>query len=163
MIDLIYSDNTYIPHKGIFLAGPTLRNGYSQNSWRYKALKLFDKFDFDGQIFIPEYEPSKTFIDTDENIKKQTYWEWEALDKATAIMFWIPRDIKTLPGFTTNIEFGRYTALCPEKIVLGYPSNAPKMRYIELLYQKTTNRKSNTSLVDTVKETIKLYNERTKS
>jgi hypothetical protein len=25
---------------------------------------------------------------------------------AAAILFWIPRGLRTLPGFTTNVEFG---------------------------------------------------------
>lgn len=160
-MNLIYSDNLNIPNNGIFLAGPTLRGGYSKESWRYKAIEFFSQHNYNGNILIPEYEITKKFIDTDENIVKQTRWEWSALKKSTVILFWIPRDLKTLPAFTTNVEFGRYTAISPEKVILGHPINAPKMRYLDLLYKETTNRSSLYTLEETITQSIILYNKLT--
>lgn len=158
-MQLIFSNNSVIPNGGIFLAGPTRRDSNYESSWRKIAVNFFEKNDYNGIIYIPEYEPDKTFVSTNENIIKQTNWEWEALDKASVIMFWIPRDLDDMPAFTTNIEFGRYTALSPNKVVLGYPDDARKMRYIELLYYKMCNKKSHDNLEDTIKEAIKIYND----
>ena len=47
---------------------------------------------------------------------------------ADVIVFWIPRDLDTLPGFTTNIEWGAWHR--SGKVVLGAPPDAPKMRYL---------------------------------
>lgn len=35
-------------------------------------------------------------------------------------MFWIPRDVRTLPGFTTNVEFGLDVG-AGRPVVLGCP------------------------------------------
>ncbi len=61
----------------------------------------------------------------------QIHWEWEGLNQATVIAFWVPRQLDTLPAFTTNVEFGLYAA--SGKVLLGCPHNAPKMRYLEEL------------------------------
>ncbi|GAA2388930.1 hypothetical protein Cme02nite_71470 [Catellatospora methionotrophica] len=43
-------------------------------------------------------------------------------------MFWVPRDLATLPGFTTNVEWGRWES--SGRVVLGAPADAPGMRYL---------------------------------
>lgn len=155
---LIFSDNPQIPEGGIFLAGPTHRkNGYN-GSWRQEAVKLFREKSYYGHIYIPEYADGKEFVESDESIRIETEWEWEALSKAKVIMFWVPRELKELPAFTTNIEFGRYTALSPEKIILGYPDTAVKMRYMELLYDRECNKKPKHTLEKTVISALRLYN-----
>ena len=154
---LVFSDMEEIPNGGIFLAGPTRRNSKYNASWRKVAVDLFEKEQYNGILYIPEYGTTESFEDSLTNIHKQTDWEWEALDKASVIMFWIPRDIEELPGFTTNVEFGRYTALVPEKIVLGYPENARKMRYLDYLYTKSCNKVAKHSLEETVLETVTLF------
>lgn len=60
---------------------------------------------------------------------RQVSWETEHLEKATVVLFWIPRDLEELPGFTTNIEFGEY--MKSGKIVIGSPLDAPKMSYLK--------------------------------
>lgn len=63
--------------------------------------------------------------------KTQIEWEYDGLTTANIILFWIPRDLQTLPGFTTNIEWGYWCRRKPSKLVLGFPPNAYKMKYIE--------------------------------
>lgn len=65
---------------------------------------------------------------------KQIQWEWEALGQATVVVFWVPRDLSCLPGFTTNTEFGLLAA--SSKLVLGFPPGAAKMRYLDRLAQR---------------------------
>ena len=63
--------------------------------------------------------------------EEQIRWEWACLERADAIVFWVPRELTTLPGFITNIEFGLHCR--SGKVLLGYPPGAPKMRYLHLL------------------------------
>jgi hypothetical protein len=65
-------------------------------------------------VWLPEYDH-----------EAQAAWELHYLTQATVVVFWVPRHVHTLPGFTTNVEFG--------KIVLGYPEGAHKMRYLHFL------------------------------
>jgi len=113
----------------IFLAGPTplLENQKTTRSWRFDVLRLLNEFGFDGDVFIPEIQDGE--YSSDWTYSKQVDWEIKMLTKATAILFWIPRDLVLLPGFTTNIEFGEW--LKSGKIVVGAPEGAPKMQYLQ--------------------------------
>ncbi|WP_329812702.1 nucleoside 2-deoxyribosyltransferase domain-containing protein, partial [Streptomyces sp. GSL17-113] len=41
-----------------------------------------------------------------DRYEDQVDWETTARAAASAILFWIPRDLRTMPGMTTNVEFG---------------------------------------------------------
>lgn len=49
--------------------------------------------------------------------------------RADALLFWIPRVLWTLPGLTTNLEWGIWHD--SGKAVLGAPPGTPRMRYLE--------------------------------
>lgn len=136
-MNIIYSNNqaSLCPaHNSIFLAGPTPRLKETP-SWRPEAVKLFEKYNFDGTLCYPEYEPGLVF--TEYEYTKQIEWEHYCLDKCTIIMFWVPRDIKgNMPAFTTNIEFGYWMATDKSKVVYGRPDQADNMRYMDYLYDK---------------------------
>lgn len=127
---------------GIFLAGPTPRSAEIP-SWRPEAVALFEKHGFDGTLFIPENEGGG-FSGTYD---AQIFWEWEGLEKSKTILFWVPRELETMPAFTTNVEFGLHCK--SSKVVLGYPEGAPKMRYLHAL----ANRE-NIPVLHTLEETI---------
>lgn len=115
----------------IFLAGPTLRTDSMElkvGSWRNKAVDILDAISYNGTVYIPEFNPS-TGKPTDWTYERQVSWEVEALNNATIILFWIPRDLDLLPGFTTNIEFGEW--LNSGKIVIGAPENSEKNKYLQ--------------------------------
>jgi len=115
--------------KSIFLAGPTPRDPATP-SWRPEALRLLQALGFDGQVFVPEaadWAPHNHYDD-------QIQWEWEALNSATVVAFWVPRDLATMPALTTNVEFGLLVQ--SGKLVLGYPSAAPKMKYLARLAKR---------------------------
>jgi len=116
------------PEPSLFLAGPTPRSR-DVASWRPEALRLLGKMAFAGTVFVPE-EPGEGGL-LPNYAEEQTRWEWACLERATRIVFWVPRDLRTLPGFTTNVEFGLYCR--SGKALLGFPRGAPKMRYLELL------------------------------
>jgi nucleoside 2-deoxyribosyltransferase len=129
--------------KSIFLAGPTPRD-LEVLSWRPEALRLLEQLGFEGQVFVPEasnWAPHDHYDD-------QIHWEWEALNLATVVVFWVPRDLNTLPAFTTNVEFGLLAQ--SGKLVLGFPQDAPKMRYLEKLAERFS-----TPVFHSIEDTLK--------
>ena len=109
----------------IYLAGCTHREP-GHKSWREDALDFFKMETFEGTLIIPEYRDNKQ--PDNWTYERQVSWEHKAMDNSKVILFWIPRDAKQLPGFTSNIEFGEY--LFSGKIVMGFPKEAYRTRYI---------------------------------
>ncbi len=109
--------------RSILLAGPTPREP-TVPSWRPAALAALEAQGFDGAVFVPE--PREGWM---SDYDGQIAWEEAGLHRADAILFWVPRDMKTLPGLTTNVEFGVWAD--SGKVVLGAPEDAVKMRYLE--------------------------------
>lgn len=114
--------------KAIFLAGPTPRAENPVPSWRVEALELLRSMGYDGVVFVPETEDGKW----SHNYDNQIEWETRGLSTADVIVFWVPRDLKTMPAFTTNVEFGRWVD-SRYKVVLGHPKDAPKNRFLDAL------------------------------
>jgi len=108
--------------KAIFLAGPTPRKPEVE-SWRRDALGLLESLGYDGHVFIPE--PADGVWASDYT--SQVEWEEAALNQADLIVFWLPRDLETLPGFTTNDEWGVWKA--SGKVLFGAPEGAVKVQY----------------------------------
>lgn len=115
--------------KSIFLAGPTPRDE-ATSSWRPQALELLRELGFKGSVYVPEQADWAKHDHYDEQIA----WEWEALSVSTVTVFWVPRDMLVMPAFTTNVEFGLMIAT--GKCLLGYPQEAPKMRYLHQLARR---------------------------
>lgn len=115
--------------KSIFLAGPTPRHAATV-SWRPEALRILEDLAFDGQVFVPESPDWGAHGHYDD----QLHWEWEALNLCTVVVFWVPRDLETMPAFTTNVEFG--LLIQSGKLILGFPEAAPKMAYLAKLARR---------------------------
>lgn len=114
--------------KSIFLAGPTPRSE-GVKSWRPDALRELRSAGYDGVVFVPEPRDSSWSRDYDAQIG----WEDRHLNMADVILFWVPRDLATLPAFTTNVEFGFWAD--SGKAVFGAPlreggDEFPKNRYL---------------------------------
>lgn len=86
--------------------------------------------DFNGYVFIPEFE-SEVFESEGFDYDAQVEWEHNALTSSSTIIFWIPRDMNTMPALTTNDEWGYWKSRRPEKLVLGFPEGTEKVRYQE--------------------------------
>ena len=108
-------------------------------SWRPEALEILDDL-FDGVVYVPENRDGTTAYDFYNNAE----WEHEALNDATVISAWVPRELETMPAFTTNVEFGYFVK--SGKLMYGRPKGAPKTRYLDWLYVKENNRSYATSL-----------------
>jgi hypothetical protein len=143
-MDIIYSDE--IPRfdrPSIFLAGPTYRNGdkvVEGSFWRIDAISILSSLGYKGTVFVPELsKPVENFDYTN-----QVEWEFECLEGATTIIFWVPRDKHNLIGLTTNVEFGRYIG--SGKALYGRPDDAYCTRYLDFLYYKVTKQQPQNSL-----------------
>jgi hypothetical protein len=128
-INLVYydSETPKYTYNSIFLAGPTLRPDQQHlHNWRIDAIEYLKKKGYKGIVYIPEYEGNGKKLEYNEIIE----WEKDKLDKADAILFYIPRDLKNnVLALTTNIEFGMY--LKCGKIFVGAPKDADKTEYIQ--------------------------------
>jgi hypothetical protein len=127
---IIYSDNKIDINDNIsiFLAGPTPRSKEIK-SWRPEFIEELRKINFKGYVLVPEKSSG-----TEYDYINQVEWEEEGLNKSTIIVFWVPRNLDNMPGFTTNIEFGEW--MKSGKCLLGYPENTPGMRYMEYKSKK---------------------------
>jgi len=134
---LIYtSDKVELVGNSIFLAGPTPRSS-KVPSWRPKAIEKLASLNFPGTVLVPE---GRNWVETlaNFNFKDQVEWEWQGLENCSAIVFWVPREIDTMPAFTTNVEFGSYVR--SGRAYYGRPDNSEKKGYLDWLYKKTTGR-----------------------
>jgi calcineurin-like phosphoesterase family protein len=116
--------------KSVFLAGPTHRINGNQPippSWRDEAIKELSLLNYDGVIYSPEWEGNVK--PEGWTYESQVQWEVDALNAATVVLFWVPRNMESLPALTTNIEFGEW--LHSGKCVVGAPLDAVKMDYIK--------------------------------
>lgn len=110
--------------KSLFLAGPSPRKPGDAN-WRTEAIHLLEEVGYDGVVFAPTYrDVPPDHFDYDAQVE----WEKKWLNSSDLIVFWVPRDLKELPGFTTNVEYGMW--LKSGKILLGSPPAAEKMTYL---------------------------------
>jgi hypothetical protein len=122
----------------IMLLGPTPR-AKNVLSWRPEALHILSDLGFSGNVLVPE---SHDWLAHD-NYDNQIDWEWEAFDIPGVVRaFWIPREHDTMPGYTTNIEFGmamrdyHHGDADAPTAVLGFPETAIKMRYLKRLAER---------------------------
>lgn len=137
--------------KSIFLAGPVPRNS-SVESWRNEAIDILKKYNFNGLVYIPECEK---FHNIEGDID-QMLWDREALTNATAILMWIPRNMKTMPALTSNIEFGYY--LNSGKFFYGRPNDSEYNEYLDWLYKYDLKKEPKDDLNELVKEVINFVN-----
>ena len=145
-----YSDQVIHKNKkSIFLAGPTPRDK-NILSWRKEACRNLRTFGFNGLVYVPEYSTWKT----KNNYNDQAMWEREALKQATVIVFWIPRSLPEMPGFTTNVEFGYW--LHTKKVLYGRPNSATKIKYLDWLYELDYGLKPITNLKALLRKAILL-------
>jgi Nucleoside 2-deoxyribosyltransferase like len=107
----------------VFLAGPTPHRG-AVPSWRPAAVSALTS------MWQEQETPTLTVLSPESrggrraaHYEDQVDWETAARRAATAILFWIPRDMLTMPGMTTNVEFG--LDITTGRTVLGCPPDCP--------------------------------------
>lgn len=140
----------------IFLAGPTPRRQEESPGWRPEALSLVETFEkkyaqgAELTVFVPERQPRPVLSGGKFDWAAQVEWEWRHLNAATAIIFWVPRSLPYMPGFTTNVEFGRYVSVRRKEVVYGRPDKASKIGYLDWMYRKLAEREPCDDLEKTV-------------
>jgi hypothetical protein len=105
---------------------------------------------YDGWIFVPEATDRHHWNWSAED---QLHWEQCHLERASVVMFWIPRSKDELPGLTTNLEFGMWIASEPDRVVFGAPVGAWKMKPLEH-YGKAHGVERHWTLPETVEATM---------
>ncbi|MFD3544831.1 nucleoside 2-deoxyribosyltransferase domain-containing protein [Streptomyces sp. NPDC058655] len=106
----------------IFLAGPTPRADQPTPSWRPDAIGELTA-QWTGRQRLSVLTPESRGGIRAAHYDEQVDWETDAREHADAILFWIPRDLASLPGFTTNVEFGLDVGT--GRAVLGCPPDCP--------------------------------------
>ena len=151
-----YSDEKVIKgENSIFLAGPTPRD-INVQTWRTEAIRILEELGFDGIVYVPE----RNFDDRTFDYDDQYWWEREALHNASAILIWIPRDLKTMPAFTTNVEYGKWSAINIDKVIYGRPDGSQKNKYIDQDYYVESGKRFFNDLTEALKEAMKVAKER---
>ncbi|MEV8636887.1 nucleoside 2-deoxyribosyltransferase domain-containing protein [Streptosporangium sp. NPDC051023] len=106
----------------VFLAGPTPDKSAPVPSWRPAAAAALAA-QWTGDQPLTVLSPESRHGERADRYETQVDWETEARAVAGAILFWIPRDLRTLPGMTTNVEFG--LDVTTGRAVLGCPPDCP--------------------------------------
>ncbi|MEV7492207.1 nucleoside 2-deoxyribosyltransferase domain-containing protein [Streptomyces anulatus] len=139
----------------VFLAGPTPDKSNPVPSWRPTALKMLAD-QWAGPETLTVLSPESRNGVRADRYETQVDWETEARSAATAILFWIPRDLKTMPGMTTNVEFG--LDVTSGRAVLGIPDDCPnpeRNRYLAYVARRH-GVPVRTTLPDTVTAALNL-------
>lgn len=123
MINLVMARES-LPAAGpsVFLAGPTPDKSSPVPSWRPAAVEALAA-QWAGEQPLTVLSPESRDGKRAARYEDQVDWESTARACASAILFWIPRDMRTLPGMTTNVEFGLDVA--SGRAVLGCPPDCP--------------------------------------
>lgn len=127
----------------IFLMGPTPRTQEGGASWRKGALRILQELGFRGEVFVPEPRDGQWA----EDYTDQVAWEDEALNRSDHILVWLPRGMRSLPGLTTNDEWGFWKGRDPARLLFGTPPDAHKVRY-QLYYARKLGIPVYSTLVD---------------
>lgn len=123
VVDVVYARES-IPAGGpaVMLLGPTPRSD-TVPSWRPAAIDLLaERWHGAEPLFVlsPESRGGRRAKHYDDQVAS----ELAMIQAATVQLFWIPRCLQTLPGFTTNVEAGMCFAE-PGRMVLGCPPDCP--------------------------------------
>jgi hypothetical protein len=136
--------------KSIFLAGCTPRSE-EVKSWRKDAIEFLNQIEYNGTVFVPEFEDGKPQEDLDYSA--QIEWEEKCLNIADVILFYIPRNNTDMLGLTTNDEYGVWKK--SGKVVLACPENSYKTRY-QQYYATKYNTPSVKTLNDGLLECVEI-------
>lgn len=155
-MEIVYAKQPFpdTVRKSVFLAGPTPRHP-DVPSWRDVVLKHlgFSLFGLGGTVFVPEPEDGQW---DPAGYESQVEWEDAALNRADCIVFWVPRDMETMPALTTNVEFGFWAN--SGKVIFGYPKDAPDARRNKYLEHHA--KKLNIPVVHTIEDLVREVDKR---
>lgn len=120
----------------VFLAGPTPDKASPVASWRPAAIAELAA-QWTGREPLTVLCPESRGRLRAARYEDQVAWETAARAAATAVLFWIPRDMAAMPAMTTNVEFG--LDVTTGRAVLGCPPDCPnpeRNRYLIYLARR---------------------------
>ncbi|WP_199042655.1 nucleoside 2-deoxyribosyltransferase domain-containing protein [Glycomyces salinus] len=128
----------------VFLAGPVPRE-QGVPSWHPEAIRLLgQRWARPGRLVVFAPEPREgVAVEGIDAIG----WEERGLACSDVILFWIPRDMATMPALTTNIEWGTWHT--SGRAVLGVPPASANNGY-----PLEQARSSSVPLADTLEGTV---------
>ncbi|MFE5326128.1 nucleoside 2-deoxyribosyltransferase domain-containing protein [Embleya sp. NPDC056575] len=121
-VDLVMAREPIPTGPSVFLAGPTPDRATPVPSWRPAAVAALAE-QWTGTRLLTVLSPESRDGRRAARYEDQVDWETDARATADAILFWIPRDLRTMPGMTTNVEFG--LDVRSGRAVLGCPPDCP--------------------------------------
>ncbi len=86
------------------------------------------------------------------------WWEREALHNANVIVFWVPRNMKTMPALTTNTEYGYWIVRNVDKVIYGRPDNSEKNKYLDWLFETELGVKPLNDLTEVLNKAVEMSN-----
>ena len=148
-MELVYAleETPEILRQSVFLVGPTPRSE-GVPSWRPEMIEHLKSSGYDGTVFIPEPRDGNW----ERDYHNQVSWEKRHLDLCDAIIAWVPRDLKDMPAFTTNVEFGRYVN--SRKLHYGRPPGSPHTQYLDWLDDLEYDRKPSSSMEELARSVV---------
>ena len=134
----------------IYLAGPTRWNKYLA-SWRKESIEILKMLEFNGIVYAPEYFEDEF----EKSYKEQAVWRKRALNTATTILFWIPKNYP-IP-YNVNAEFAYWLAKRKDAFLYGREtvnSNYKERMHLDWLYEEEKGCKFFDNLEDLIQEAV---------
>lgn len=149
MIRAVWAREPIPAGPSVFLAGPTPTRGVVP-SWRPAAIEAIEAA-WTGEaltVLTPESRGGVRAAHYDDQFE----WETAARAAASVVLFWIPRDLRSMPGFTTNVEFGH--DVTTGRAVLGCPPDCPNPERNRYLIHLA--RRYGVSVCETLDDTVRV-------
>lgn len=127
---LVMARETLPAGPSLFLAGPTPDKSIPVPSWRPEAFRLAEE-GWTGPETLNVLSPESRGGVRAARYEDQVDWETRARAAAGVVLFWVPRDMRSMPAMTTNVEFG--LDVPSGRAVLGCPprcANPERNRYL---------------------------------
>jgi len=125
---VVYYGDNLEPHRyrpSVYLDGPKTMSTAIKFQWRTRMINQFTRDGFNHVVIIPEKRKGNGY----PNYGTHEFYEWEeaAMNMATIVMFWIPRDSRIFPGRDINDRWGAYKL--KKNVILGIPSGSEETGY----------------------------------
>jgi 8-oxo-dGTP pyrophosphatase MutT (NUDIX family) len=113
-------------YRSVFLYGPSTRG--RGKSWRpHAVMELLNAGFTRGVIYIPEMRDGSVPTSPSEKAAAMA-WEDRNTARSDCKLFWVPRNMRSMPGLSTNVEFGREEN--SGRMLFGDPPGAERNDYL---------------------------------
>jgi hypothetical protein len=109
----------------VYLDGPKNTVAAARLSWRKKLIEVFNAQGYNHTIIVPECRDSS--LSPPYGTEEFYQWENYAMNAATYVMFWIPRESPLFTGKDINDRWGEWKLR--KNVILGFPKRSEEMAY----------------------------------